>query len=120
MFDPYVKPDAAHAARFTGANVKYWRCPHLGHRLGSSLAQMGVINEVSRKCINGDLDDATFYKLLRARRGLPRYLRELMHIALEKNHIDLASRVSKFAKQQGHIKLSSQMMAQIQAMTTSR
>jgi hypothetical protein len=115
MYDPYVKSDAAHAARFTGKNVKYWRCPHLGHRLGSSLAQMGVLNEISRKCINGDLDNATFYKLLRKRRSFPRYLREMMALTLEKNHLGLATRVCKFTKLQGHIKLSSQMMAQIKA-----
>lgn len=120
MYDPYVRPDAAHAARFTGKNVKYWRCPHLGHRLGSSLAQMGILNEISRKCINGDLDNATFYKLLRKRRKFPRYLRELLSLAIERNHPGLAMRVCKFTKQQGHIKLSNQMMAQIEAITPSQ
>ena len=115
MYDPYVKLDTAHAARFTGENVTQWRCPHLGHRLGSSLLQMGILNEIARECINGDLDDKTFCRLLRKRRTLPRYLRELTYLALEKKHIGLATRVCKFMKQQGHIKLSNQMMTQINA-----
>jgi len=116
MYDPYVKSDAAHAARFTGSNVKFWRCPHLGHRLGSSLARMGVLNEIARACINGTLDDARFYKLLRERRNFPRYLRELSNLAREKNHTGLATRVYNFTKQQGHARLSRQMMAQIKTM----
>jgi hypothetical protein len=115
MYDPYVKPDAAHAARFKGKNVKHWRGPHLGHRLGSSLLQMGILNDIASKCINGELDNATFYTLLRKRRDLPRYLRELTLLTLEKGHIDLATRVAKFIQRQGHVKLSRQMMAQIKA-----
>lgn len=119
MYDPYAKLDAAHAKRFTGKNVKHWRCPHLGHRLGSSLLQMGILNVIASECINGNLDDATFYKLLRKRRTLPRYLRELANLALERNHIGLAKRVSKFTRQQGHVKLSNQMMGQIKATTST-
>jgi hypothetical protein len=113
MYDPYVKPDTAHAERFKGANVKYWRCPHLGHRLGSSLLQMGILNEVASKCINGELDNPTFSKLLRKRRSFARYLRELGHLALERNHPGLAARVSKHAKNEGFGKLSRQLAAQV-------
>lgn len=117
MYDPYVKPDAAHAERFKGANVRYWRCPHLGHRLGSSLLQMGILNEVASKCINGKLDDATFSKLLRKRRNFARYLRELGHLALERNHPGLALRVSAHAKREGLTKLSRQLASQVKEMS---
>ena len=115
MYDPYVKPDAAHAQRFTGANVRHWRCPHLGHRLGSSLAQMGILQEISKKCITGELDDTLFYQLLRHRRDFPRYLRELTHLSLERNHIDLAKRVSSFAKLKKFGRLHNQLEQQINA-----
>jgi hypothetical protein len=78
MYDPYVAPDAGHAARFTGKNVTHWRCPLLGHRLGSSLQQMGILQEIARKSILGELDLLTFYKLLRKRHTFPRYQRELV------------------------------------------
>lgn len=115
MFDPYVKPDAAHAERFKGQNIKYWRCPHLGHRLGSSLLQMGILSEITSKCINGDLSNKEFYKLLRKRRDFPRYLRELSNQAIEKNHLGLAARICEFTRHKGYNKLSRHMMSQINA-----
>ncbi|MFK5997756.1 MAG: hypothetical protein QM492_06575 [Rhodobacterales bacterium] len=115
MYDPYVKPDAAHAGRFAAKNVKFWRCPHLGHRLGSSLQQMGILSEIAGKCISGELDEATFYNLLRKRRGFARYLRELANLALERNHPSLARKVLEHTKQQGFAKLSRQMASRIKS-----
>ena len=100
MFDPYVAPDAAHAARFTGSNVTRWRCSLLGHRLGSSLDQMGILQEIARKSISGELDNSTFYQLLRKRHEFPRYQRELANLALERNRPELAARVCKFVLSQ--------------------
>lgn len=93
MFDPHVTLDAGHAARFTGSNVTYWRCPLLGHRLGSSLAQMGILQDIAREIIGGEMTRARFYRLLRARRDFPRYQRELANLALEQGHAGLARRV---------------------------
>lgn len=93
MYDPYVAPDAAHAARFTGANVTRWRCPLLGHRLGSSLQQMGVLQEIATGAITGTLTPQVFRQLLRRRHGFPRYQRELANLALERGHPQLAARV---------------------------
>ncbi len=90
MYDPYVEPDAAHAARFTGANVVKWRCPLLGHRLGSSLHQMGILQDIARAAIDGTLEAAQFYRLLRARRDFPRYQKELANLALDHGHPGLA------------------------------
>lgn len=96
MYDPYVAPDAGHAARFTGKNVIHWRCPLLGHRLGSSLQQMGILQEIARKSILGELDQLTFYKLLRKRHTFPRYQRELANLALDRGRPELARRVCRF------------------------
>ncbi len=93
MYDPHVAPDAAHAARFTGENVIRWRCPLLGHRLGSSLHQMGVLQEIARRAIEGELERPAFYRLLRRRRSFPRYLRELANLALDRGRPGLARRV---------------------------
>ncbi len=100
MFDPYVVADAAHAARFTGENVKHWRCPLLGHRLGSSLAQMGVLQDIARRAIAGELDERAFYGFLRKRRDFPRYQRELANLALNRGRPDLAARVCRYVLNQ--------------------
>ena len=100
MFDPYVVPDAAHAARFTGANVTLWRCPLLGHRLGSSLQQMGVLQEIACGAISGDLTQHQFHRLLRNRHTFPRFQRELANLALERAHPRLAKQVCDYILRQ--------------------
>ena len=100
MYDPYVKPDAAHAARFTGENVTHWRCPLLGHRLGSSLHQMGILQEIARRIIDGTLDRHGFHRLLRRRHDFPRYQRELANLALERGHPELAAQVCRYSLDQ--------------------
>ena len=114
MYDPYVAPDAAHAARFTGDNVTHWRCPLLGHRLGSSLNQMGILQEIARKSINGELDKLTFYKLLRKRHQFPRYQRELANLALDRGHRDLARRVCRYVLEQREDRFFRKMLARIE------
>ncbi|UWQ61674.1 hypothetical protein K3723_12460 [Leisingera caerulea] len=100
MFDPYVAPDAAHAARFTGANVSLWRCPLLGHRLGSSLQQMGILQEIARGAIAGELTPHRFHRLLRKRHSFPRFQRELANLALDRGHPRLAQRVCDYILRQ--------------------
>lgn len=95
MFDPYVRPDAGHAARYTGDNVTFWRCPLLGHRLGSSLSQMGALQTIARKAISGELTAHEFHGLLRARHTFPRFQRELANLALDRGHPALAKQVCR-------------------------
>jgi len=100
MYDPFVPPDAAHAARFTGKNVTHWRCPMLGHRLGSSLQQMGILRDIARKSIEGELDRLTFYRLLKKRHTFARYQRELANLALERDRPALALKVCNYVLRQ--------------------
>jgi hypothetical protein len=93
LYDPYEPLDAGHAARFTNTNVSHLRAPLLGHRLGSSLLQMGILHPIILGALNGTLTEAEFYTLLRARRQFPRYQRELFNRAVNKGHKDLARRL---------------------------
>jgi len=93
FFDPYVSADASHAARFTAPNVRKWRCPLLGHRLGSSLSQMGVLPDIVTPAIDGSLTASGFRESLRARRDFPRYQRELANLAMDRGKPELARRV---------------------------
>ncbi len=113
MYDPYVAPDTGHAKRFTGENVTHWRCPLLGHRLGSSLQQMGILQEIARKSILGELDQLTFYKLLRKRHEFPRYQRELANLALDRGRPELARRVCRFVLAQRKDRFFQKMLARI-------
>ena len=101
LFDPYEPLDAAHAARFTGANVVKLRCPLLGHRLGSSLSQMGILTPIILSALDGSLTPPDFYRRLRARRDFPRYQKELFHRAVSRGHLDLARRLGRFVLARG-------------------
>ena len=101
LFDPYEPLDAGHAARFEGANVVKLRTPLMGHRLGSSLHQMGILNPIILGALDGSLTEAGFYRALRARRDFPRYQRELFARAVSRGHKGLARRLGEWVLARG-------------------
>ncbi|MFD2174200.1 hypothetical protein [Rhodobacter lacus] len=101
LYDPYEPLDAGHANRFTAPNVMKLRAPLLGHRLGSSLNQMGVLSPIILAALAGTLTEAEFYRRLRARRDFPRYQRELFERALKKGHLKLARRFGAWVLKRG-------------------
>ncbi len=101
LYDPYEPLDAGHVARFTGANVVRLRAPLMGHRLGSSLHQMGILSQVTLGALNGTLSEADFYRALKARKGFVRYQRELFKRAIAKGHPGLARKLARFVLTRG-------------------
>ena len=57
FYDPYEPLDAGHADRFASPNVVRLRTPLLGHRLGSSLQQMGILNPIILAALDGTLTE---------------------------------------------------------------
>jgi hypothetical protein len=100
IYDPYEPLDAAHVARFGGANVVKLRAPLMGHRLGSSLHQMGILNPIILAALDGSLTPGDFYAALRARRTFPRYQRELFERAAAR-HPKLARRLAEWVLARG-------------------
>ena len=101
LFDPYEPLDAGHVARFTGENVVKLRCPLMGHRLGSSLSQMGLLSRTILRALSSQLDPVAFYADLRARHAFPRYQKELFRKTLQRNRPDLARRVGAWVLARG-------------------
>lgn len=101
LYDPYEPLDSGHVARFTGTNVVKLRTPLLGHRLGSSLHQMGILTPIILGALDGTLTESSFYQRLRARRDFPRYQRELFKRAVEKGHPKLARAFGKMVLAKG-------------------
>ncbi len=96
LYDPYEPLDSGHVNRFTNDNVQKLRAPLMGHRLGSSLSQMGILTPIILGALNGTLEDADYYEMLRARKEFPRYQRELFQKAVSKGHTDLAKRLGQW------------------------
>ncbi|MDP1667685.1 hypothetical protein [Phaeovulum sp.] len=113
LYDPYEPLDAGHAARFTAPNAVKLRAPLLGHRLGSSLHQMGILNPIILAALDGSLTEAEFYRRLRARREFPRYQRELFKRAIEGGHPALARRLGHWVLARGDNRLIRQEMARL-------
>ncbi|MDP2083974.1 MAG: hypothetical protein Q8K20_02145 [Gemmobacter sp.] len=101
LYDPYEPLDAGHANRFVGANVLKLRTPLMGHRLGSSLHQMGILNPIILGALDGTLTPAQFYSTLRARRDFARYQRELFQRAVDRGHRTLARHLGHWVLKRG-------------------
>ncbi|MGD9919208.1 MAG: hypothetical protein AB7U46_14420 [Paenirhodobacter sp.] len=101
LYDPYEPLDRGHADRFAGANVMKLRTPMMGHRLGSSLNQMGILTPIILGALDGTLTEGEFYRRLRARRDFARYQRELFLRAVEHGHKRLAKRFGQWVLRRG-------------------
>lgn len=101
LYDPYEPLDAGHVARFQHANVIKLRTPLLGHRLGSSLHQMGVLSQITLGALNGTLTELEFYQTIRARKTFARYQRELFKRALAKGRVGLARKLGRWVLTRG-------------------
>ncbi len=101
LYDPYEPLDAGHADRFTAPNVVKLRAPLLGHRLGSSLQQMGILSPIVLAALGGTLTEPQFYSALRARKTFGRYQKELFKRAVDTGHPDLARRLGRWVLTRG-------------------
>lgn len=96
LYDPYEPLDSKHVARFTGDNVVKLRAPLLGHRLGSSLNQMGILTPIILSALQGRLSARDYYQHLRKRRTFPRYQKELFERLRKKGHTQLARQLGEY------------------------
>ena len=75
--------------------------PLLGHRLGTSLQQMGLLSPITLGALNGTLTELEFYRMIRARKSFGRYQKELFRKAVERGHPELARRMARHLLAQG-------------------
>ena len=101
LYDPYEPLDAGHVNRFTGQNVLKLRAPLMGHRLGSSLQQMGILSDITIGALNGTLTEIGFYRTLRARKTFSRYQKELFKRAVKTGHPQLARLMGRYVLTRG-------------------
>ena len=111
IFDPFEPLDGGHADRFALPNVLKLRANLLGHRLGSSLSQMGILTPIILEALGGTLTEAGFYHLLRARRSFPRYQRELFQRLVARGHPGLARQLGTYLLARGDNRAIRQAMA---------
>lgn len=96
IYDPRETLDAMHAALFHGPQTTLLPLPFLGDTIQGDLLQMSVLYRVLAKAGTGKLTRAEFYKLMRARRGHPAYLRNLLSALDRDRREHLAEQLCRF------------------------
>lgn len=85
IYDPGQKLDAMHATLFERPNVTRLRMSRMGGELQARLLDMKLLYRILGLAGTGKLNARSFFKLYRARRSYPRYLKMMMG-HLERNN----------------------------------
>ncbi|MEX0349766.1 MAG: phosphoadenosine phosphosulfate reductase [Paracoccaceae bacterium] len=80
LYDPGQQLDAMHAALFARPNVTRLRMRHMGTELQTRLIEMNLLFRLLTMAADGTLTEMEFYRMFRARRASPHYLRMLRNI----------------------------------------
>ncbi|RMD47133.1 MAG: hypothetical protein D6832_06615 [Alphaproteobacteria bacterium] len=115
FYDPWSELDARHVARLSGPNLRLFRAPFMGHRLGTLLQRMGVLKPLVLAAAEGRLTEREFYRTLRARRAERRYRRELVDLAIDRGHPRLAARLCRRVLAEGHDSFFADTLARLAA-----
>ena len=76
IYDPLLKPDRLHMERFSG-EVQRLKISGVGHRIGRTLRDLGILKETVLDFVHGRLDLDNFPRRVRGRRTLSFYLKSL-------------------------------------------
>lgn len=84
FYDPAIRPDAIHAALYTGDNIEKIRCRHMGHGMLSTWRHMGVLTAIVKGCIEGTSTRTEIYAHLTARKRNTFYQKQLLGYLLQR------------------------------------
>ena len=91
VFNPAQRFDAMHAALFTRRHVTMLRADGLGWRLDAAFDSLDIHDSLIRDAMWGELTPARFGRLIRGRKGMASYQRNLLKRARDKGHPVLAA-----------------------------
>ncbi|MVO17335.1 hypothetical protein [Parasedimentitalea huanghaiensis] len=113
FYDPYSRPDRAHIDRLSGSNLQHFRCPFLGHRLGSLLQMMGLLQPLVLQAIDCTLTTSQLQRDLRKRRDQRRFRKELVERAIAQNHPILAAQFCRSVLSNGRDRFFETTLAEL-------
>ncbi|MFN3211350.1 MAG: glycosyltransferase family 2 protein, partial [Roseovarius sp.] len=90
FYDPYHALDKQHVGRFAGDNIRVFHCRHSDHKTAVFLRKIGALKPVMQAAIFGEIDDAEFYRLYRARRDLRWYKNQVTTYFNDKGREEIA------------------------------
>lgn len=77
VYDPFVEKDLRQAHRLSGSNIHHLKAFWLGHKTALVFRRMDQLKPLMHAAITGKLDMTTYYRLLRARRSIYLYRRNV-------------------------------------------
>lgn len=92
FYDPYFELDQHHIDRFSGDNVRIFKCWFSNHKTAVFLRKIGALKPVMTHCIMDELTGSGFYNLYRGRRDLPWYRKAVSNHFREKGREATADR----------------------------
>ncbi|MBW0159191.1 hypothetical protein [Sedimentimonas flavescens] len=99
IYDPFNAPDRRHILRLKGPNTTAMRAPGLGHKTALALNRMGFLKPVIESAVEGQLDQVSFARMIRARRSLFIYREEMAGYLTRRGQDERADRLRALFKQ---------------------
>jgi len=95
FYDPYHALDQKHVDRFSGDNIRIFKCWFSQHKTAVFLRKIDALKPVMRHVIFDELTEKDFYQLYRARRNLPWYRGSVAGYFRDKGREELATHFDK-------------------------
>ena len=92
VYDPFQKSDRNHVDLIEAPNLIKLKAFGMGHRTSLVLRRMEQIKPVMQHGIEGTLDEAGFYKMIRSRKDIFVYRQTMEHYLAERGQNDRAAR----------------------------
>ncbi len=93
FYDPYHDLDQRHIDRFSGDNIRVFKCWFSNHKTAVFLRKINALKPVMSHCIFDELKELDFYRLYRERRYLPWYRGGLSSYFRDLGRTELGERI---------------------------
>ena len=98
IYDPFNEPDSAQIARLRGDNIIRLKSFGFGHKSALVLNRMGGLKTVMQSGVEGTLTEEGFYPLIRGRKDIMLYRREIEAYLLARGQEGRAQRFAQAFK----------------------
>lgn len=113
LYDPLFEPDRLHGQQYQGANITHLKAWYANHKSALFLRRANLLKPIVQMAVRGELDEAAFYRMYRARRALPWYVNGLVDHAMDRGHGDLVKRAGAALVRDGRGFLGNSVQARV-------
>lgn len=114
VYDPYFEPDKRHAERYQGPNVYHLKSWYSAHKSALFMRRADILKDLMVAAVDGTLDEAKFYQLIRSRRDLIWYYNGLADHLIGAGHLQLARQLSKHLGRLGRPGIAQDILTRVE------